>query len=287
MPAPDTGSIPIIDTHQHVWDVRRFRLSWAEPGSPLHRTFLMPDYEEAANGLNIVKSVYVEVMVDARQQLEEAEYILSICRRGDTLMAGAVIAGDPASPRFSAYIRRFGSTGYIKGVRHSMRRALSRPLDPGLVRGLRLLGETGLSFDLLLGPPQLRAAAALADACPGTRFALNHCGNVDVQAPDRSGWQRDLAELGSRPNVICKVSGIVASARAGSWTAADLQPIVEHVLKVFGPDRVVFGSDWPRCTLRASLRQWVEALQQIVYDETPENRRKLFHDNAARFYRLG
>lgn len=247
----------------------------------------MADYVKAAAGLNIVKSIYVEMMVDPRQQVEEAEYALSICRRADSPMAGAVIAGDPASPRFPDYIRRFRQTGYIKGVRHSMRRALSKPLDPALVRGLRLLGEAGLSFDLLLGPPQLRAAAALADACPATGFALNHCGNVDLQAPDRTRWERDIAELASRANVICKVSGIVSSSRPAGWTAADLAPVVEHVRQVFGPDRVVFGSDWPRCTLRATLRQWVEALQSIVRDEPADTRRKLFHDNAARFYRLG
>jgi predicted TIM-barrel fold metal-dependent hydrolase len=278
--------IPIIDTHQHLWDLQRFRLPWNEPGSPLHRNFLMPDYLEATAGLQIVKAVYVEVMVEWRQQVQEAEYVLDLCRRGNTPVAGAVIAGDPASPGFRDYIGRFRGSPYLKGVRHSVRRALSKPLDPALARGMRLLGELGMSFDLLLGPAQLPAAAKLVDACPDTRFVLDHCGNVDVQAPDRSPWERDIAELARRPHVVCKVSGIVSSARPGQWGPADLEPIVKHVLKVFGPDRVVFGSDWPVCTLRATLRQWVEALKWIVRDATPVDQRKLFHDNATRIYGL-
>ena len=101
-------------------------------------------------------------------------------------------------------------------------------------------------------------AAKLIDACPDTRFVLDHCGNADVQAKDRSQWQRDLAAVAERKNVVCKVSGIVASAKPGQWTADDLAPIIRHVQKVFGPDRVMFASDWPVCTLAATLPEWVD-----------------------------
>jgi predicted TIM-barrel fold metal-dependent hydrolase len=278
--------MPIIDTHQHIWDLRKFRLPWNESRSLLNRDFLMRHYLDAVAGIGVVKTVYVEVMVDQRQQLAEAEHVLDICRRGDTPMAGVVIAGDPANPRFPSYITRFKGTPYVKGVRHSMRQALSKPLDASLIKGLRLLGGLGMSFDLLLGPQQLPAAVQLVDACRETRFVLNHCGNVDLQAPDRSQWERDIAELAKRSQVICKVSGIVNSARPEGWTPAELQPIVKHVLKVFGPERVIFGSDWPVCTLRSTVLQWVEAVKWIVADESLENQHRLFYDNAARFYGL-
>ena len=89
-----------------------------------------------------------------------------------------------------------------------------------------------------------------------------------------------------RPNIVCKISGIVASARPGAWTPDDLAPIIRHCLAVFGPDRVMFGSDWPVCTLAASYRQWVEALRSVVSDRSEAENRKLFHDNAERFYAL-
>src|SRR5437660_12875673 len=135
-------------------------------------------------------------------------------------------------------------------------------------------------------PTELRDAVKLIEACPGTRFILDHCGNAPVQTKDRTDWQRDIARVAKCKNVVGKVSGIVASARPGKWTADDLAPIVNHTLDVFGPDRVLFGGDWPVCTLAATYRHWVEALRSIVADRPEAERRKLFHDNAVRVYRL-
>ena len=157
------------------------------------------------------------------------------------------------------------------------------------------LGELAVTTDRLLdacalSPPQLAAAllelelAGLAQACAGTRFVLDHCGNPDVQARDRTQWRRDIERIARCRNVVCKVSGIVASAKPGAWSADDLAPIVNHTLDAFGPDRVMFAGDWPVCTLAATFRQWVEALKAIVKDRKEEDQRKLFHDNAARFY---
>ncbi len=117
-------------------------------------------------------------------------------------------------------------------------------------------------------------------------IVLDHCDNPNVQAPDRSQWQRDIADLAQRENVVCKISGIVASAKPGAWTPDGLAPIVRHCAYVFGKDRIIFASDWPVCTMTATLRQWIEALQQIVSDWSETDRRKLFHDNAVRFYNL-
>jgi L-fuconolactonase len=133
---------------------------------------------------------------------------------------------------------------------------------------------------------ELRDAARLIDACPGTRFILDHCGNADVLARDRSAWKADIAEVARRERVVCKVSGIVASTKGQPWTPDDLEPIVNHVLDVFGPDRVLFGGDWPVCTLGASYAGWVNALKSVVRDRPEPDQRKLFHDNAARVYRL-
>jgi predicted TIM-barrel fold metal-dependent hydrolase len=283
------ASIPIVDTHQHLWDLSRFRLPWLAGAPKLNRSFLMKDYFEATEGLNVRKTVYMEVDMDPAQQVEEAEYVVELCRRGDNPMVAAVISGRPASPEFKGYITRFKDSPFIKGVRQVLHGEGTPPgscLQPGFIRGIRLLGELGMSFDLCLRSPELADGVRLVDACPDTRFILDHCGNISVQAPDRSQWERDIAALAARKNVICKVSGIVASAKPGEWKPADLEPIVRHVLREFGPDRVVFGGDWPVCTLAASYRQWVAALRWIVRDDSPQARRKLFHDNAVRFYGL-
>jgi predicted TIM-barrel fold metal-dependent hydrolase len=282
--------LPIVDTHQHLWDLSRFRLPWIRRDSPLARSFLMRDYLQATAGLHVEKAVYMEVDLAVEQQVAEAEYILDICRRGGTPTVAAVISGRPNADNFGDYLNRFRGDRHLKGVRqvlHTDATPAGYCLSREFIRGIRLLGERGLSFDLCFRPAELGDAVRLVEACPDTRFILDHCGNGDVQARDRTQWQRDMARLGRCRNVVGKVSGIVVTARRGQWTADDLAPIVNHTLEVFGPDRVMFGGDWPVCTQTATYRQWVEALRAIVRGRPEADRRKLFHDNAVRFYGLG
>lgn len=286
----DMPDLPMIDTHQHLWDLDRFRLAWLSEAESLRRNYLPSDYAEATAGLNVVKTVYMEVDVDPEQQQAEADYVLQLCRDDDNPMAGAVISGRPASAGFAAYVRQYRDEPYIKGVRQVLQGSGTPPgycLEKEFVAGIRLLGKLGKSFDICMRAAELPDAAKLIDACPDTRFVLDHCGNAEVQTTNLATWRRDMEEVARRPNVIGKVSGIVASAKPGAWTADDLAPFVNHTLEVFGPDRVVFGGDWPVCTLAATYRQWVEALRQIVADRDLIERRKLFHDNAEAFYGLG
>jgi L-fuconolactonase len=281
--------LPILDTHQHLWDLSKFRLPWIRKDSPLARDFVLQDYRKATEGLNVVRTIYMEVDVAPEQQPQEAEYVLGLCRRADVPMVGAVISGRPASEGFAKYLAPYRNKAPIKGVRqvlHGEGTPKGYCLDPKFVRGIRLLGEYGMSFDLCMRPEELLDAAKLIDACPDTAFILDHCGNARVPDKDRTQWQKDIAEVAKRQNVVCKVSGIVASAKDTKWTADDLAPIVTHTLSVFGPNRVMFGGDWPVCTLAASFRQWVEALKSIVSSRPLDEQRKLFHDNAVRVYRL-
>ena len=288
---PGGRMIPIVDTHQHLWDLDRFKLAWMTPGEePLGKSYRPSDYAEATKGLDVVKSIYMEVDVVPEQQVAEAEYVLDLIRKGGTPMVAAVISGRPNSEGFPAYLDRFKGEKAIKGVRQVLH-APSTPagycLDPAFVRGIRTLGDRGLSFDLCMRAPELPDAAKLIESCPGTRFIVDHCGNEPVFEKDHSGWKRDLDAIAAKGDrVVCKVSGIVASAKGHPWTADDLAPIVNHVLDSFGPDRVMFGGDWPVCTLAASYRQWVEALRSIVKNRPEPEQQKLFHDNAVRFYGL-
>jgi predicted TIM-barrel fold metal-dependent hydrolase len=282
--------LPIVDTHQHLWDLKQFKLPWVKAGSPLARNFVMSDYVEATKGLNVVKSVYMEVDVDPAQQVAEAEFVSDICKQGKTPMVAAVISGRPGSDGFKDYIARFKDNRFIKGVRqvlHNPDVPAGYCLGEQFVKSVQLLGEMGKSFDLCLRPGELLDGAKLIDLCPNTRFILDHCGNANVQAKARTQWQRDIGAVARRKNVAGKVSGIVTSAKPGAWSADDLAPIVNHTLEVFGPDRVMFGGDWPVCTLAASYRQWVEALKSIVAGRSEAEQRKLFHDNAVKFYGLG
>jgi predicted TIM-barrel fold metal-dependent hydrolase len=297
-PEEETATVfPVVDTHQHLWDLSKFRLPWHKDEPKLAKNHLPADYQAATADLGevggqparIVKTVYMEVDVDPAQQADEANYVLDLCRRADNPMVAAVISGRPSSEGFAKYLEPFQNSACIKGIRqvlHGPDTPAGYCLDRRFIEGIRLLGKRDLSFDLCVRPGELLDAAKLVDACPDTRFILDHCGNADVQAKDRSQWEKDIAAVAQRKNVVCKVSGIVVTARPDHWTADDLAPIIKHTLAVFGPERVMFGGDCPVCTKTATFKQWFRALATIVADRSVQEQRQLFHDNAVRFYRL-
>jgi L-fuconolactonase len=157
-----------------------------------------------------------------------------------------------------------------------------------------------MSFDLCMRPTELADGAKLAELCPDTRFVVDHCGNADPKAfserlaklaPNEKPWhavdvwKQDLAKLAGRKNTICKISGIIARAPLG-WTADDLAPVVNYCLDTFGPERVVFGGDWPVCLLGGPLMSWIEALEKIVAGRPAAERTALWSGNAMKFYSL-
>lgn len=285
--AAEKAPMKIIDTHQHLWDLDKFRLPWIAKGSFLDRNFLVSDYQEAVRGLGVTQSVYLEVDVAANQQQEEADYIAELCQKKKSPTRAAVISGRPESDGFAAYIRPFKDHPSIRGLRrvlHSEQTPQGHCLKKEFVKGIQLMGELNLHFEICPRSGDLPDAIKLVDACPSTRFVLDHCGNPDLVKHEQ--WKKDIAELAKRKNVVGKVSGIVFQATPGKWSADDLAPVVNHTLDVFGPNRVMFGSDWPVCLKAATISQWVKALQAIVADRSAEEQRKLFHDNALAFYRL-
>jgi L-fuconolactonase len=302
--AADEKPMRIIDTHQHLWDLDKLKLPWLEGAKGvLAKSYRPADYKAATEGLDL-RSVYMEVDVAPEHHLAEAKYVFDLCRDKSQPTLAAVVGGRPASPDFGKYLddlaRAAGDAPLLRGVRQVLHGEGTKPgycLGEEFVRGVRLLGQRKLSFDLCLRPKELADGRKLTELCPDTEFVLDHCGNADPKAfgkfgPDAGApehepdpWKRDIAALAKRPNVICKISGIVARAPAG-WKAADLAPIVNHCLESFGPDRVVFGGDWPVCLLGAKLKEWVAALDEIIAARPVEERKKLWSANAMKFYRL-
>lgn len=296
----EPNMLPILDTHQHLWDLKKFTLPWLAGNSALGRSFVMSDYLAAARGQNIAKSVYMEVDVAPEQQQAEADHLIGICQSKEFPTAAAVISGRPASDGFAAYIKPLAMSPYIKGVRqvlHGPATPAGYCLAPEFVRGIRLLGEIGLRYDLCMRPGELADARQLVQQCPLTQFILDHCGNADIAHFASSGvddvgqrarekWRRDISNLAGEKNIVCKISGIVARAKPGAWQPDDLAPVINHCLDSFGPQRVVFGSDWPVCTAAATLAQWITALKQIIASRSQRDQRALLYDNAARLYGL-
>jgi predicted TIM-barrel fold metal-dependent hydrolase len=297
------AEMAIIDCHQHLWDLAKFKLPWIKPGTLLGRSYVMKDYVAAIEGTGIRQAIYMEVDVDPVQQQAEVDHLTEICKSGTAPTVAAVVSGRPASETFGTYIGQFKENRYIKGIRqvlHGGQMPAGYCLRPEFVRGIRQLSELGLSFDLCLRPGELADGAKLADACPDTEFILDHCGNADVKAFCKAGdprlkdvkidhqadaWKRDIDVVAAKQNVICKISGIVARVPR-EWSAGDLAPVVNHCLDAFGKERVIFGSDWPVCLLGAPLAEWVAALRQIIAERPADEQKALLAENAVRFYGL-
>jgi L-fuconolactonase len=287
------AELPIVDTHQHLWDLKLFTLPWmkGEEVEPINRSFVSSDYLAATKGLNVVKAVYMEVNVEPSQQVKEAEYVFDICKKGDTPMVAAVIGGSPQEKAFAGYVKKLSASKYLKGVRtvlHDPDRPKGMCLTPTFVDNMKLLGDLGLCFDLCMRQDEISDGAKLAEKCPRTRFVVDHCGNIDVSSTDeaaRKKCKEGLKAAAALPNTICKISGIVFTAKK-DWKAADLAPDINFCLDTFGEDRVIFGGDWPVCTIKATFSQWVTALKEIVKGRPAAFQKKLFHDNAEKFYGL-
>ena len=293
--AAEPKQLAIVDTHQHLWDLEKLRLPWLDQGGKLGRSFVTGDYLAAAEGLNIVKAVYMEVDVAEDQKELEAEHVVELCKQPEQPTVAAVIGCRPSSPGFAKYARKYRDNPAIKGFRQVLS---GDQFDAACIENLQTLAELDKSFDLCVPGKDAGALIKVVDKCPDTRFVLDHCGNPDLLAfllPAKRGdhqpahdvddWKRSIQELGKRERVICKISGIVGSVPK-DWSADDLAPIVNHCLDAFGPDKVVFGSDWPVCLTGATLKQWVAALKEVIQSRPLGQQQKLLSENAERFYRL-
>ena len=278
--------LKIIDTHQHLWDTSNLSYPWLDDFDALGKRYLIDDYRRACEGFDVVRSVHVEADVAPAHVVDEVKWLAQIVRQDN--MIGAIVASAPLEESgVEEILKQLTEYDLVVAIR---RMAWHRPdnqfyRSPELIRGVQLLEEFNLSFDLCANHQQLPAAIDLVRATPNIRHAVNHCGGPDIKGAQLQPWADHMSELASFDNVHCKVSGIVTTA-SENWTKAELKPYIDHLVASFGYDRLMFGSDWPVCTLAAEYQQWMEALLWSVQSATDADREKLFHHTAKEFYRI-
>lgn len=272
----------ILDTHLHLVYPNRFSYPWLEDAPAINRPWPAEEYFAQATELGIDAALHMEVDVAPEDILPESRFIIQAHPR----IVGAIASCRPEENGFDAFLDEVTAIKGVKGLRrilHQAPDALSQ--SETFAQNIRKLANRGLSFDLCVRADQLQIAAELVDRAPHVQFILDHCGVPDIAGKDYDAWAPAITELARRPNVAAKLSGIVAYAGT-DWTVGDLRPYAEHTIASFGWERVVWGSDFPVCTLTADLRRWVQATHALLAGASEDEKAKLLHRNAERLYKL-
>jgi predicted TIM-barrel fold metal-dependent hydrolase len=278
----------IVDTHLHLIDKSALTYPWLASVPALDRDFSHDDYAREAARAGIVSALHVEVDVDPAGIEAETDYLQALSKKPGSLIRGAIASCRPEDAGFPAYLERQRHNPFVKGFRRVLHVAPENLSDSALFReNLKRMEGGGLTFDLIFQPQHLPKAMALADHAPGLIFVLDHCGSPDLKGGRDQPWWRHIADLARRPNVVAKISGIVAYTDPEGWTVASLRPFVEHTISSFGWDRVVWGSDWPVCNLGGGLSSWVAATHALIAGARREEREALLSGNAKRIWSLG
>ena len=274
-----------VDAHQHFWQYQASRYPWIDDSmEALRRDFLPSDLRPLLEREGIDQTVAVQ----ARQDLEETRWLLELAEE-HPFVAGVVGWVNLCSPKLELQLAEFEQKRTFRGVRHIVQDEPDERflLRDDFQRGLSLLKPFGLTYDILIYPRQLPAAVALVGKFPEQRFVLDHLAKPEIRLGElKSEWADAIKELGRHPGVYCKLSGLVTEAHWSDWKREDFLPYIDVVLEAFGPDRLMFGSDWPVCTLAASYAEVASIAANAVGTLTEVERAAIYGGTAIEFYGL-
>jgi len=273
-----------VDAHQHFWIYRPEEYGWIDESmSTLRRDFLPEDLKpELASG-----GFSGSIAVQARQSLEETRWLLELAERSSSILA---VVGwvDLQSPEVRSQLKEFARNPKLVGVRHVVQ---SEPDDhfllrPNFLRGISVLEEFDLAYDILIYPQHLAAAAEFVEQFPRQRFVLDHLAKPAIKTGEIDSWAQGIRGLAAFRNVFCKLSGLVTEADWQHWTPEQIAPYLDVVVEAFGADRLMIGSDWPVCLVAGSYARTVGVVKDYVLKHKAEWRDAIFGGNAQRFWRL-
>jgi L-fuconolactonase len=272
-----------IDSHQHFWRYHSVRNAWITDAMALLKRDFLPEELEpelAANGIDGT------VVVQVDQSEEETLFLLDLAERNERI-AGVVGWVDLSAPSVEKRLQFYSQYKKLRGFRHI---AQAEPDDfltgRDFTRGISLLREFGFVYEILIYPKQLPAAIELVSRFPEQPFVLNHMAKPLIKDGIREPWASYMRTIAQNPNVFCKVSGLVTEADWLHWKPEDIRPYLDVVFEASGPERLMFGSDWPVCLLAGSYRRVKEMLDAYVDAHVPQNKENIFGGNAMRFYGL-
>jgi L-fuconolactonase len=273
-----------IDAHQHFWRYDPAEYAWIDDAMAGLRRDCLPDEaqrEMAGAGVDLC------VAVQARQTLDETRWLLALAAAHPAI-AGVVGWIDLQARDARRQLELFADRRKLVGIRHIVQ---TEPDDrfmlrPAFCRGIALLEEFGLPYDILVYSRQLTAATELAERFASQRFVLDHLGKPDIRRGERRAWERDIRALAACSNVSAKLSGLVTEADWQAWTARDIRPYLDVAFDCFGAERLMIGSDWPVCTVAAGYARVMALVSDYLADRPAQERDAVLGGNAQRFYNL-
>jgi L-fuconolactonase len=273
-----------IDAHQHFWMYSPADYEWIDDSmTALRRNFLPddlgPELENAGFGGSIA--------VQARQTLEETRWLLDLAARSPSIL-GVVGWVDLRSPDVRSQLEVMARNPKLVGIRHVVQ---SEPddrflLQPDFLRGISVLEDFELAYDILIYSRHLPVAAEFVNRFPRQRFVLDHLAKPPIMSGNFDSWARGISEFAAFPNVFCKLSGLVTEADWQHWTAEQIVPFLDVAFESFGPDRLMIGSDWPVCLLAASYKRALDVVKSYLIQKNSECQDRVLGGNALRFWRL-
>lgn len=272
-----------IDAHHHFWHYTPDEYEWIDDAmTAIRRDFLPGDLAEETRAAGMDRVVSVQ----ARQTVAETEWLLEFAG-AHPFIAGVVGWVPLTDPGVGDVLERLAVNPWLKGVRHVLQAEPESYFDRiAFNEGLAQLQRFKLTYDILIFQNQLPAAIRLVDRHPDQVFVLDHIAKPAIRAGEREPWATQLGELARRPNVFCKLSGVVTEADYGAWTYEQIVPYMEAALAAFTPERLMFGSDWPVCNVATTYGNWVRTVERFAQSLSADERDALFHSNAARAYHL-
>jgi len=279
-------AVPIVDTHVHFWELDRLEYPWLEnKESPLSRDFTVSDYQQATQGHPVEKIVFVESGRIPQQYLDEVEWVQQLAKQYKWI--GGMVAYFPVDKGQSAQaeLEQLASYPLVRGIR-SMGNMQQQMQSAQYQEGLKLLAEHKLSLDIHVSASSAADYLPLIDQHPDLVFVLNHLGLPDVKNGELAAWKTGMQQLTERPNVYCKLSGLLTRCHPNQINTTHLKPYVQTPLEQFGTDRVIFGSDWPVLTRADSFSRWMQVLDETLVGLNHSELTAIFAGNAKQVYRL-
>jgi L-fuconolactonase len=277
----------IVDSHIHFWDPDYLSYPWLSNVTAINAPYLPADLEAAASQVDLQGIVFVEADCRPDQRLAEAQWVADLAK--DEPRIRGIVASAPLEDGAAvrSHLEALARIPLVKGVRRLLQSEdLEFAVQPKFVEGVRMLADYGFSFDLCIYHPHLESVIRLVDQCPQVSFVLDHFGKPDVKDEVHEPWREQLRTLAGFPHVQCKISGLATEADHRNWTREQLRSYIEHAIAVFGPDRVIYGGDWPVSTLAIGYQQWIDTINWATPHLDDAARTKLFVENAEKFYRL-